>query len=138
VEDLRQGPPLIFGDSKLLYQAFSNLLSNALKYSPSGSPVQVTAAGDAGALVVSVQDRGIGIPAGELEHLFERYHRGSNVKGIVGTGVGLYLVRMVVELHGGTITAENLGVGGARFTVRLPADARGVQQAEMPAAVAQY
>jgi two-component system OmpR family sensor kinase len=108
------------GDAKLLFQAFSNLLSNAVKYSPGGGTVEIDArlAGDAA--VVTVTDRGIGIPAGDLNRLFERYHRGSNVSGIVGTGVGLYLVKTAVDLHGGTIEVKSKEGEGARFVVRLP------------------
>jgi len=65
-----------------------------------------------------------GIPAQNLEHLFERYHRDSNVKGIVGTGIGLYLVRMVAALHGGEVAVESQEGQGSGFTVRLPAGAR--------------
>ena len=71
-------------------------------------------------VVIAVADRGIGIPAGDLDRLFERYHRGSNVSGIVGTGVGLYLVKMVVDLHGGRIEVTSAEGEGSRFTVRLP------------------
>jgi hypothetical protein len=70
--------------------------------------------------VVAVEDHGIGIPAKDLDRLFERYHRGSNVSGIVGTGVGLYLVKMVVDLHGGTIAVKSKEGEGTRLTVRLP------------------
>ena len=70
--------------------------------------------------VIAVSDRGIGIPANDLEHLFERYHRGSNVSGIVGTGVGLYLVKTTVELHHGTVEVQSREGEGSRFTVRLP------------------
>jgi two-component system, OmpR family, sensor kinase len=70
--------------------------------------------------VVAIEDHGIGIPAKDLDQLFERYHRGSNVSGIVGTGVGLYLVKMVVDLHGGSIAVTSKEGEGSRFTVRLP------------------
>jgi signal transduction histidine kinase len=120
VERLARTPLQMRGDPKLLYQAFSNLLSNAIKYSPGGDPIDVTADEDAGNARIAIADHGIGIPASDLERLFERYHRGSNVSGIVGTGVGLYLVKMVVELHGGTIEVESEEGKGSRFTVRLP------------------
>jgi len=71
-------------------------------------------------IVVAIADRGIGIPAHDRDRLFERYHRGSNVSGIVGTGVGLYLVKMVVDLHGGGVDVESTEGDGSRFTVRLP------------------
>jgi two-component system, OmpR family, sensor kinase len=108
------------GDAKLLFQVFSNLLSNAVKYSPGGGAIEVEAEIVAGEAVVAVADRGIGIPASELDRLFERYHRGSNVSGIVGTGVGLYLVKMAVDLHSGVIEVNSKEGNGSRFAVRLP------------------
>jgi signal transduction histidine kinase len=120
IENLRQMPPSIFGDPKLLYQAFSNLLSNAVKYSPNGRLIRVEAKTQAKQLLITVQDQGIGIPAQDLARLFERYHRGSNVKGIVGTGIGLYLVKVVVSLHGGDVLVESTEREGSRFIVKLP------------------
>jgi len=111
--------PMI-GDAKLLYQLFSNLLSNAVKYSPGGGAIEVEAAMRVDEIVVAVADRGIGIPANDLERLFERYHRGGNVSGIVGTGVGLYLVKMVADLHRGRVEVTSAEGAGSRFTVHLP------------------
>ena len=111
--------PMI-GDAKLLFQLFSNLLSNAVKYSPGGGAIEVEAEMRADEIVVVVADRGIGIPASDLERLFERYHRGSNVSGIVGTGVGLYLVKMVADLHRGRVEVTSAEGAGSRFTVHLP------------------
>jgi two-component system, OmpR family, sensor kinase len=108
------------GDPKLLSQVFDNLLSNAIKYSPGGGVARITARAEEGWLVVAVEDHGIGIPPADVGRLFERYFRGSNVSGIVGTGVGLNLVKMVVDLHGGDITVESQEGQGSRFTVRLP------------------
>jgi two-component system OmpR family sensor kinase len=110
----------IVGDRNLLSQAFSNLLSNAVKYSPGGGLISISAAREDEHVVVTVEDRGIGIPAGNIDRLFERYYRGDNVSGVVGTGVGLYLVRIVVDLHGGGIAVESTEGEGSRFTVRLP------------------
>jgi two-component system OmpR family sensor kinase len=120
VENLRNGSRTATGDPKLLYQAFSNLLSNAVKYSPDGGLVELSAYAEPGHEVIVVADRGIGIPAADRDRLFERYHRGSNVKGVVGTGIGLYLVKMVVEMHGGSISVESEEGKGSRFIVRLP------------------
>ncbi len=121
------------GDAKLLFQVFSNLLGNAIKYSPSGGPIELEATTFANEVSVMVADRGIGIPAGDLVRLFERYHRGSNVSGIVGTGVGLYLVKMVVDLHGGRIAVDSKEGEGARFTVSLPLKAAAASKAWVPA-----
>ena len=108
------------GDAKLLFQTFSNLLSNAVKYSPAGGAIAMMMESSPDQVVVSVSDHGIGIPARDLAHLFERYHRGSNVSGIVGTGIGLYLVKTAVDLHHGTIEVQSREGEGSRFTVRLP------------------
>jgi signal transduction histidine kinase len=120
IEDFSALPPTIYGDSRLLFHAFSNLISNAVKYSPSGGPVEVVARLERDWLVVQVRDCGIGILASDQEHLFERYFRGSNATGIAGAGVGLHLVAMVVKLHQGAVFAESAEGVGSRFTVRLP------------------
>ena len=115
------GTPMpMIGDARLLFQVFSNLLSNAIKYSPGGGSIDVEAAMIGEEVVVTVADRGMGIPAGDLDRLFERYHRGSNVSGIVGTGVGLYLVKTVVDLHRGSVAVSSEEGKGARFTIHLP------------------
>jgi len=120
IEEFTSLPPVITGDPKLLFHAFSNLISNAIKYSPPGSPIEVVARVEQSWLVVQVRDRGIGIPARDRERLFERYFRGSNATSIAGTGVGLHLVAMVVSLHQGEVFAESLEGVGSRFIVRLP------------------
>src|SRR5215469_711918 len=111
----------VVGDAKLLFQVFSNLLANAIKYSPGGGAITIGGRAEAGQVVVTVEDRGIGIPEKDRERLFTRYSRGSNVSGIVGTGVGLYLVKMVLDLHHGEVAVESREGEGSRFTVRLPA-----------------
>jgi signal transduction histidine kinase len=119
-ERIAVAPMPMVGDPKLLFQVFSNVLSNAIKYSPDGGVIAVDAALAADEVVVAIADHGIGIPATDLDRLFERYHRGSNVSGIVGTGVGLYLVKMVVDMHGGAVAVASKEGDGARFTIRLP------------------
>src|SRR5215469_9244850 len=120
VERFGTVPLRMMGDPKLLFQVFSNLVSNAIKYSPSGGRIEINAGIETEQVVVVIEDHGIGIPAKDLDQLFERYHRGSNVSGIVGTGVGLYLVKMVVDLHGGIVAVTSKEGEGTRFTVRLP------------------
>ncbi|HEY1981909.1 MAG TPA: ATP-binding protein [Xanthobacteraceae bacterium] len=120
VERFAAAPVPMVGDAKLLFQVFSNLLSNAIKYSPGGGTIVVEAENTADEVVVGVRDLGIGIPADDLPRLFERYHRGSNVSGIVGTGVGLYLVKTAVDLHRGSVTVASREGEGSCFTVRLP------------------
>ena len=108
-------------DEKLLRHIFGNLLSNALKYSPAGGQVRFAVRKEGASTVFDVQDQGIGIPPEEIGHLFESFHRASNVGAIEGTGLGLAIVRNAVDKHGGTITVTStLGVG-TTFRVSLPA-----------------
>ena len=120
IQHFAETPAPMVGDAKLLFQAFSNLLSNAVKYSPAGGSIEVTMESAPDQVVVTVTDHGIGIPASDLAHLFERYHRGSNVSGIVGTGLGLYLVKTAVDLHRGSVEVQSKEGNGSCFTVRLP------------------
>jgi PAS domain S-box-containing protein len=106
-------------DEKLLRHIFVNLLSNAMKYSPGGGTIVFSVEREGEATLFRVADQGIGIPAEEIPHLFESFHRASNVGGIPGTGLGLAIVKNAVEMHGGEIAVESrLGVG-TTFTVRL-------------------
>lgn len=122
-------PAAIQGDAKLLFQVFSNLLSNAIKYSPDGGLISIELESGDAWVQVSVLDRGIGIPKSDQKRLFERYYRGRNTAGIIGTGLGLYFVKTVVELHGGEVKAESRESVGSCFRVRLPC------QVTVPAAV---
>ncbi len=133
-ERIAVAPMPMVGDPKLLFHVLSNVLSNAIKYSPDGGVIAVDAAIAADEVVIAIADHGIGIPESDLDRLFERYHRGSNVSGIVGTGVGLYLVKMVVDMHGGAVTVDSKEGDGARFTIRLP---RQPAAAAEPTAVAE-
>ena len=107
-------------DEKLLRHIFGNLLSNAIKYSPNGTTVRFTLRRVGQDTVFQVADQGIGIPADEVPHLFESFHRASNVGAIPGTGLGLAIVRNAVEVHGGTIDVRSAAGEGTTFTVRLP------------------
>lgn len=109
----------VFGDPKLLFQGFSNLLSNAIKYSPADAPVALRVRRTGGTIAVTVEDSGIGIPEKDREHVFSRYYRGGNVTGFVGTGIGLFLLAMVVRLHDGQIAVDTEEGKGSRFTVTL-------------------
>ncbi len=120
VERFAAAPMPMVGDAKLLFQVFSNLLANAIKYSPGGGAIEIEASSTADEVVVAVKDHGIGIPAGDIAHLFERYHRGANVSGIVGTGMGLYLVKMAVDLHHGSVDVQSTENEGSSFVIRLP------------------
>jgi PAS domain S-box-containing protein len=108
-------------DERLIRHILSNLLTNAVKYSPQGKPVQLVIASSPQQVVFTVTDHGIGIPPEDRPLLFQSFHRGRNVGGISGTGLGLAIVKKAVELHGGTIQVEsNLGKG-SRFRVFIPA-----------------
>jgi len=126
-----QGAPVTVGiDVAKLRQALMNLISNAIKFSPPGETVTIEARSlpetenvwRRPAYEIAVQDRGAGIPAAELETIFEPYRRLAQPSGAPGTGLGLPIARQLVELMGGTLEAENRPDGGARFVVRLPAD----------------
>jgi signal transduction histidine kinase len=108
-------------DGVRLGRVFDNLLDNAVKYSPRGGTVEVSVRSEAGLAILSVSDRGEGIPAADLPHIFERFRRGRNVEGrIPGTGIGLAGVQRIVELHHGTISVDSSLGEGTTFTIRLP------------------
>lgn len=116
--------PAIHGQWDLyrVERVVGNLLSNALAYSPDGGAITVTVdrEGDDWALL-QVSDQGLGIPATDLPHIFERFHRGGNVAGrIAGSGIGLAAVRQIVEQHGGAIDVESREGEGSTFAARLP------------------
>ncbi len=119
-------PPQLFGewDAGRVERVVVNLLGNAIKYSPAGGVIEVRVAracDEAGCLaILSVTDPGVGIPADDLERIFERFHRATNVRSIAGTGIGLSGVRRIVELHGGAITVESIEGKGSTFAVSLP------------------
>jgi signal transduction histidine kinase len=108
------------GDENLLRHIFLNLLGNAVKYSPAGSPVKLRVRQEGENAVFEVCDCGIGIPAEDRDRLFTAFHRGGNVGHISGTGLGLSIVKRCVELHGGRIRFEDAVGGGTIFTVTLP------------------
>ncbi len=109
-----------FLDQKILEHVFSNVLSNAIKYSPAGGTVKFVCIEEPDILRFRVTDEGIGIPEKDQQHLFESFHRGANVENIKGTGLGLSIVKQFVELHGGTITVESELQHGTTVTVTFP------------------
>jgi len=109
-----------FMDGKLMRQTISNLLSNAIKYSPQGGEVYFDLVCDQGVAIIRVKDAGIGIPFEDQPHLFETFHRAGNVGTIAGSGLGLMIVKEVVELHGGTIMVESEADAGTIFTLTFP------------------
>jgi K+-sensing histidine kinase KdpD len=115
--------PLVSGDKRRLYQVMQNLLTNAVKYSPNGGCIALSAKTRGRDLVVSVRDEGLGMPAAELDRIFDRFHRvqGGVASGIGGTGLGLAICKGLVEAHGGRIWADSEGEGqGSTFRFTLP------------------
>jgi signal transduction histidine kinase len=115
--------PLVRGSASLLSRALSNLLDNAVKFTPSGGDVSLAARTREGTLELVVEDTGIGIPSEDLSALFSRFHRGSNTSGYPGSGLGLAIVKAIADVHLGTVRAENTSQG-ARFVFRLPLAAK--------------
>jgi signal transduction histidine kinase len=115
-------PLLIEGDRLRLFQVLNNLIQNAIKYSPAGGVVQVDVERQDAIVRVAVTDEGIGIPQAELPRLFQRFYRASNVEEdkISGFGVGLYLVKEIVTLHGGTVGVMSEEGQGSTFLITLP------------------
>ena len=109
-------------DGRLIERVFVNLVANAVNYTPDGKNIRVQTALEGDSLVFTVADEGMGIDAEELPHIFERFYRTDRARQTqaTGTGLGLAIVREIVELHGGTVSAESETGRGSTFTVRLP------------------
>jgi signal transduction histidine kinase len=117
---------VVQGDLTRLAQVVSNLVNNAVKYTPRGGHIDLAARVDGEEAVVEVSDNGAGIAAGLLPHVFDLFAQGDGArdKGQGGLGIGLWLVRKLVEMHGGRIEARSAGPDqGSTFTVRLPLSA---------------
>ncbi len=108
------------GDERLLRNVLTNILTNAVKYSDAGSPVELTVQRDQIDAVIIIRDRGIGIPEADLEWLFHAFHRGRNVGARAGTGLGLVIVQRCLELHGGQIHVDSAVGQGTTITLRIP------------------
>jgi two-component system, sensor histidine kinase len=132
--DIPDDPITIAGDSVRLTQVFANLLTNAAKYTNPGGRIWLTARTEDGTAIVSVRDNGIGIPAAQLSAVFEMFTQvdRSARQAQGGLGIGLTLVRSLVEMHGGRVEARSAGIGaGSEFIVELPV--HGGARAEAPA-----
>jgi PAS domain S-box-containing protein len=113
--------PGISADEERIGQVISNLISNAVKYSPAGTPVEIRGRSTADQVTVTVADQGYGIDAEDAPHVFERFYRGSSAaKRTKGAGLGLYLAKAVVEAHGGRIWIESQPGEGTRASFTLP------------------
>jgi signal transduction histidine kinase len=118
--DLPARLPHVLGDAQRLTQVLVNLIGNASKFSPEGSRVGIAAAARNGGVRIDVSDEGPGIPPGSEGPIFERFRRASSDTEAGGMGLGLWIVRSVVERHGGSVEARSLQEGGAVFTMSLP------------------
>ena len=109
-------------DTDLLHQVFTNLVENAIKYSPKSTKILVSTEELDGRLIVQVADQGKGIPENEIENIFTKFYRSSQATSskVKGSGLGLYLARYFVELHNGRISVESDTGKGSTFTVELP------------------
>ena len=123
-------------DGVLVEQVVVNLLENAAKHTPAGSPIEVRVRAESRAVVVEVLDRGTGIPPEEVDRIFEGFHRLPQARGAEGTGLGLALCRAIVKAHGGRIWAENREGGGAVFQFTLPREKEPAQPPEEVRALA--
>ncbi|MGE3176889.1 MAG: ATP-binding protein [Vicinamibacterales bacterium] len=125
--EVDSGAERIQADAAKLHDILRNLIANASTYAPAGSVIAVRAFPSAERTVVAVEDQGPGIPAGDLERIFERFYRvdKSRARDPGGTGIGLAIVKHLAELHGGEVRAENRAEGGARFSLILPGGPRG-------------
>jgi len=111
----------VLGDEAYLLRAFDNLVSNATKYSAPFQPVDIEARSDGDEVEVLVRDRGEGIDPEDVPHIFEEYWRSPHATSAVGAGVGLFIVRKIVDAHGGSIDVISLPGIGTTLYVRLPA-----------------
>lgn len=112
-------------DAKLLRHVYLNLLGNALRYSPHATPVESVCFWEGDTWVLEVSDRGIGVPPADLERVWERFQRGSNVEGIPGTGLGLAIVRRCAEIMGATVALRGREGTGTVARVEIPAPGTG-------------
>ena len=126
--------PLVHCDGVLIERVLFNLIENATKYTPPGTPIRI-AAGRAGDMIeVTVEDRGPGLPTGRERAIFEKFTRGDRESVVPGVGLGLAICRAIVEAHRGIIRGENREGGGARFAFTLPAEEPPASEADGPIA----
>lgn len=122
--DIAEDLPPVRIDFRQMARALSNMVANALSYSPPGEPVLVGARASRGSLSLTVEDRGPGVPPGEREAIFGKFYRGSSSSRAAGSGLGLAVTREVVAAHGGRVSVEDAEPRGSRFVVTLPLSTR--------------
>jgi two-component system phosphate regulon sensor histidine kinase PhoR len=122
IEVQSENLPTVMADEGKILQVLNNLLSNAIKYSPNGGVITIRGVEEDGGVRISVQDQGLGIPPDALPKMFQRFYRveGSHMVGIKGTGLGLYLIKHLIEGHGGRIWVESEFGHGSNFIFWLP------------------
>ena len=133
--ELPQGPALVPLDEVLIEQVIFNLLENAIKYTPAGSPIEIHGARTEREASVEIRDRGPGLPQGQEDRVFEKFYRAREEDQPGGIGLGLTVARGIVLAHGGTMSASNREGGGAifRFTLPIEGESPGVErEAEVP------
>ena len=130
--DIDEDLPTIVADEDKVDQILTNLTNNAIKYSPDGGKITISARKDGNGIMVSVADQGVGIPKDHLPRIFDRFHRVDNTdtRQVGGTGIGLYLVRHLVESHGGKIWVESEAGKGSTFIFTLPEKPPQVEEQE--------
>ena len=112
---------MVDGDARRLEQVLQNLVANAARHTPEGGRIMLSAAGQDGAIRIRMEDSGSGIPAAHLPLVFDRFYKVDAARGPGGgSGLGLSIVKAIVEAHGGTVTASSPPGGGAQFDVILP------------------
>ena len=119
--DRRLAPAPVLADERWMHQVVTNLLGNALKFTPAGGTVTVTTRQDGSSAVLQVADTGVGIPPDELPRVFDRFWRGREADRTSGSGIGLAVAAQLAEAHGGTLTAASQPGEGTRLTLTLPA-----------------
>ncbi len=122
----------VTSDRHRLERVLDNLVENAVKYSPDGGDIVIELGTDEGGTTIAVRDQGVGIPHGEIDKIFEPYHRASNVSTMPGIGLGLAGSRSVVRQLGGDLTVESVVGSGSTFVIRLPSRPGGLTRASAP------
>jgi signal transduction histidine kinase len=120
-------PATLRGEPSGLRLALKVLLDNALRYTPAGTKLHVAGRRAEGGVELALRDEGPGVPAADVARMFDKGYRGANAAGIAGSGLGLYMARSVVEVHGGSLAYACHAEGGAEFQVWLPAPASGAK-----------
>jgi two-component system sensor histidine kinase KdpD len=110
----------VYVDALVFEKLLTNLLENAAKYSESGSCIRISAACVGNFIEIRVIDEGDGLPPGDTDVVFRKFHRGKHRSAVSGIGLGLAICRAIITLHGGTITAHRRLTAGAEFVVELP------------------